>query len=328
MLRIASRSSRLAQAQTALFAKALWHHHPQLKATSHITTITSPTPPPTSRATLSRKDIFTRALDRALLARRIDCAVHSLKDLPAQLADGLVIACFLPRTEARDALVMATRARDKIKIKNLKELPPDTTLATSSLRRCAFIRMTAPSIRLVPMRGDIDTRLDKLHSTPTIDGLILAAAGLQRIGQEHAITLLLPPEVMLPAPGQGTLAVVCRQDDTRCLDTLMPLNDPNSRLCALAERATVRALGADCHAPVAAYATIDATTLTLQATLADPDGKRSWTMTGAADKEQAEELGCHIGTNLREQAGRDFCQKYLTPPTPPRPPAPPRPVKS
>ena len=305
MLRIASRSSRLAQAQTALFARVLWHAHPHLKDSCQITTLKSSTPSPHQQRV---KDSFTRALDEALLAKHIDCAVHSLKDLPATLAKGLVIACFLPRTEARDALVM----QNPSPIKTLRDLPDGTTIATSSLRRQAHLRMHAPHVNIVPMRGDIDTRLDKLHSESRIDGLVLAAAGLQRIGREQDITLILETDVMLPAPGQGMLACVCRDDDTQCLKTLARLDDANSRLCATAERAAVRALGADCGAPVAAYAHIDGQSLNLRAFIADPQGQHVWSMNGNATHDQAQELGQRIGTILREQAGHEFCKQYLT----------------
>ncbi|MGH3136651.1 MAG: hydroxymethylbilane synthase [Gaiellaceae bacterium] len=194
------------------------------------------------------KGLFTLELERALLDGEIDVAVHSLKDLPTEDAPGVVIAAVCVREDPRDCLV----ARDGL---TLAEFPPGTVVGTSSLRREAQLRALRPALEIRSIRGNVDTRVDKVRRGE-YDAAVLAAAGVRRLGVEEVVTEWLEPETMLPAPGQGALAVQCRADDERVLELLAAMDDLASRVTTTAERTFLRELGGGCAAPVAAHAEV------------------------------------------------------------------------
>lgn len=213
--------------------------------------------------------LFTRQIDEAMLAGRIDLAVHSLKDLPTVLADGLTLAAVSERQDPSDALV----GRGPIR---WSELPRHATVATSSLRRKAQLLHARPDLRVTDLRGNVDTRLRKLDATEDWSAILLAAAGLIRLGLGHRIGERLPPEVMLPAPGQGALAVTARTDDARAIEAAR--NAVHHRPTALvvgAERAFLRRMEGGCQVPVAARAVLEAdATLRLHGRVIALDGSR------------------------------------------------------
>jgi len=321
LLRIASRRSLLARAQTRLFLERLYSQQPHMQGRCTVTTMRSTLSPSMPKAR------FTKTLNDAVIAHSIDCAVHSLKDMPARLEPPLVIACFLPREDASDALLMAPpmHARLKGTIPRLRDIrpffPPSTPirLGTSSLRRKAQLQHVLPHSTILPITGNIDSRLRHLTGQgEPIDGIILATAGLKRLRMDHHITLPIAKDDMLPAAGQGILAVVCRHDDkdTRCL--LAPLNDEESSLCAQTEFAVLRGVGASCHAPIGVHATItrqhkERAMLCVRAFLGDETGALSWQLDGTcpATLSDGQRLGHHIGTQLRQTAGKTFAQRYL-----------------
>jgi len=194
------------------------------------------------------KGLFTLELERALLDGEIDVAVHSLKDLPTEDAPGVVIGAVCLRGDARDCLV----AREGL---TLAELPRGSVVGTSSLRREAQLRAQRPDLEIRSIRGNVDTRVDKVRRGE-YDAAVLAAAGIRRLGLEDVVTEWLEPATMLPAPGQGALAVQCRSDDQRALELLAAINDPASRVATAAERTFLRELGGGCAAPVAAHAEV------------------------------------------------------------------------
>jgi hydroxymethylbilane synthase len=191
--------------------------------------------------------VFVSALRDALLAGDIDLAVHSFKDLPTTPADGLVLPAVPERADPRDALVSATGA-------TLAELPAGSRIGTGALRRIAQLLAYRSDLTCVPIRGNVDTRLRKV-SSGELDAVVLAAAGVDRLGRAAELTELLDPEVVLPAPAQGALAVECRAADTALVAELAALDHPATRAAVVAERALLRRLEAGCSAPVAAYAT-------------------------------------------------------------------------
>jgi len=221
-----------------------------------------------SRAQLTQiggTGVFVSALREALLGGEVDLAVHSLKDLPTGPAAGIALAAVPPRDDPRDALV----ARDGAK---LADLPPGARIGTGSPRRAAQLLGLRADLRCVPIRGNAGTRLAKV-SEGELDAVVLAYAGLARIGHVGAITQVFEPDEMLPAPGQGALAVECREDDAELADLLQAVTDEASVAAVTAERSLLEALEAGCHAPVGAYAVL-AGTLRMQAAVMSLDGSR------------------------------------------------------
>ncbi|MBI2491403.1 MAG: hydroxymethylbilane synthase [Candidatus Rokubacteria bacterium] len=232
---------------------------------------------------LGGKGLFVREIEQALLAGVVDCAVHSLKDLPAEIPAGLALAAFPPREDPGDVLV--TREGG-----GLAELPPRAVVGTSSPRRRALALSLRPDLVVEPIRGNVDTRLAKL-ARGGFDGVIVAAAGLDRLGLRPAHACRLDPEVFVPAVGQGILALEARAADGRVRGLLERLDDPTTRACALAERAYLARLGASCNSPMAAHATLRGADLRLAGLVASEDGRRVVRGALAGPRGEAERLG-------------------------------------
>ncbi|MBB5711166.1 hydroxymethylbilane synthase [Sphingomonas xinjiangensis] len=212
-------------------------------------------------AEIGGKALWTKELDRALLAGDIDCAVHSMKDVETFRPDMIAIAATLHRADVRDRLIGAD---------SIESLRQNAVIGTSSPRRAAQLRKIRPDLQIVLFRGNVETRLAKL-AAGEVDATLLAAAGLARLGRDDVGTAI-PINVMLPAPAQGIIGVECRADDAHSLAMLKAIDDPQTHACADAERAFLAALKADCHSPVAALATLEGGILTLRAELLSQDG--------------------------------------------------------
>jgi hydroxymethylbilane synthase len=216
-------------------------------------------------AKIGGKGLFTKEIDEALLDGRIDIAVHSLKDVPFQLPEGIDLAAVPEREDGRDAFISNGP--------KLRELTTGATIGTSSLRRQVQLRHHYPALNLAVLRGNVDTRLRKL-SEGQFDAIVLAVAGLKRLGHEARITEILTEDIMLPAVAQGALGIVCRAGDRKTRELLITLEDPVTRLCVTAERSLLRALGGSCQVPVAGKAVMVKNRLQIQALIASLDGKR------------------------------------------------------
>ncbi len=218
------------------------------------------------------KGLFVKEIEQSLLDRRTDLAVHSMKDVPSELQDGLVIGAVPKRVDPRDVLI----SREG---RTLDELPPGALVGTSSLRRAAQLRAYRPDLRIESVRGNIDTRLRKLQEG-NFDAIVLAAAGLERVDWQGAVSQYLPVEISLPAVGQGALAIECRADDEELLALLARLDDSQTRLAVSAERAFLRRLQGGCQVPLGAYATLAGTAadgrplIRLTGFVGSPDGRR------------------------------------------------------
>jgi hydroxymethylbilane synthase len=234
------------------------------------------------------KGVFTAELETALRSGEIDLAVHSLKDLPVDNAAGLCIGAVSQRADARDVLVSANG-------KTLSQLPLGARVGTSSLRRQAQIKAARPDLNILPLRGNVDTRLRKALQGD-YDAIILAAAGMERLDLGPHITQYLPLEVMLPAPGQGALAIQCRADDSELLKLLQPLHDLITARAVTAERAFLSGLGGGCSAPVAAYAKDDGSLIAITGLVASTDGQRVIRVSASGEDPQA------LGQDLAQQA--------------------------
>jgi hydroxymethylbilane synthase len=216
-------------------------------------------------AKIGGKGLFTKELDEALLDKRIDLAVHSLKDVPFQLPDGIDFGAIPEREDPRDAFISPGP--------KLQDLPQQAKVGTSSLRRQVQLRHRFPSLNLLTLRGNVDTRLRKLDAGE-FDGIILAAAGLKRLGHENRITQFLEDDTMISAVGQGALGIVCRSNDTETRQLLSVLDHSSTRTAVTAERGLLRALGGSCQVPVAGRARLEAGRLVIKGLIASLDGTR------------------------------------------------------
>jgi hydroxymethylbilane synthase len=251
----ATRPSALARWQTQWVVNALKSIYPDLECEEKIITTQGDKILDRPLPEIGGKGLFTQELENELLSGAVHCAVHSLKDLPVENPAGLTIGCIPARAEVRDALISKNGY-------TLATLPIGATVGTSSLRRAAQLLSQRPDLRTEPLRGNVDTRVRKALDGQ-YDAIILAGAGLTRLGLEKHVTEWLSLEQMLPAPGQGALAVQCRADDHETLSMLAALEDPSTRKSVTAERAFLSGLGGGCAVPVAAYATVESAALTL-----------------------------------------------------------------
>jgi hydroxymethylbilane synthase len=240
-------------------------------------------------AKIGGKGLFTKEIDEALLDGRIDLAVHSLKDVPFQLPDGIDFAAIPEREDPRDAFISNGP--------RLEELPFEATVGTSSLRRQVQLRHRFPSLKLVSLRGNVDTRLRKLAARE-FDGIILAAAGLKRLGYEDRITQFLDEDVMISAVGQGALGIVCRATDDSTRNLVQVLDHSPSRTAVTAERGLLRALGGSCQIPVAGKANVQGQRLTIKGLIASLDGTRVIAEELSGSAERPTDLGLELGQKL------------------------------
>jgi hydroxymethylbilane synthase len=294
-LRLGSRRSPMALAQSRQVAGMITERTGRQVEIVGVTTLGD-----VSRAQLTQiggTGVFVSALREALLSGQVDLAVHSLKDLPTGPAAGIVLAAVPPRDDPRDALV----ARDGAK---LADLPPGATIGTGSPRRAAQLLGLRADLRCVPIRGNANTRAGKVDDGE-LDGVVLAYAGLARIGLVSAITQVFEPEEMLPAPGQGALAVECRADERELAALLEAVTDPASRAAVTAERSLLEALEAGCSAPVGAYAA-GLEQLRMQAAVISPDGSRVLRARGAAPGADAGQLGRVLAAELLRSGAGDL----------------------
>jgi hydroxymethylbilane synthase len=292
---LATRRSALALAQSRAFARALEAATPGLVVEElHVVTAGDRIQDrPLSE--VGGKGLFVKEIEEALLDGRAQLAVHSFKDVPAELAPGLAIACVPEREDPRDVFISRNGAP-------LAELPPGARVGTSSLRRAVALRMQNPGLLVLPLRGNVDTRLRKLEEGQ-VDAVILAYAGLRRLGLEGRVTEVLAPEVMLPAIGQGALAIECRAGDEETGALLAPLHDEATALRVAAERGVLISVGGDCKTPVAAHAMREGDGMMwLRGMLADENGGRvrrgerrfRWPASAA----EADDAGRQLGAQL------------------------------
>ena len=287
-LTFATRPSALARWQTDYVARLLREAHPHLDIRIEVIVTQGDRILDKPLPSIGGKGLFTAELERALRDGRVDAAVHSLKDLPVEDAPGLTIGLTPPRADVRDVLICPAG-------QTLDALPAGAVVGTSSPRRQAQLLAYRPDLTVKPIRGNVDTRIRKAREGQ-YDAIVLAAAGVTRLGLEDAITQYLPLDVMLPAPGQGVLGVQCRVDDERTLALLAAVEDPTARAAAQAERAFLAGLGGGCSIPVAAYARPVDGGLHLTGLVASPDGRRTLRVEGTGDNPLA------LGRALAEEA--------------------------
>lgn len=308
--RVGTRRSQLATTQTGHVVKALQDLHPGLAVDIVEILTKGDRIQDVALSKVGGKGLFISELEEALLQGRVDFAVHSLKDVPAELAPGLVIGAVPRREDPHDLLI----TREGYTITTLPERP---RIGTSSLRRSAQILRLRPDAQIEPLRGNIDTRLRRLQDQAQLDGIVLAAAGLMRMGwwaPDHATTLpsglgavLLTEQELIPAVGQGALCIECRATDEELLSLLQGLHDREADATTRAERAFLKAVGGSCQVPVAGYATMASAPsgngrVVLRGWIGSPDGQQM--SSGAQSGEDPERLGRELGEHLLATGGR------------------------
>lgn len=291
-IRLGTRGSALALAQARWVADQLAADWPGLIVDVRIITTAGDRSQTTNTplAAIGGQGVFVKEIEQALLLDEIDLAVHSLKDMATRLEPGLVLAAVPPREDARDVLI----SRHGLP---LATLPPAPRIGTSSVRRAAQVRAARPDAVIVNLRGNLDTRLRKAM-TDEYDAIVLAAAGLHRLGRAAEITTYLPLDEFIPMVGQAALGLEIRATDTALATWLQPLDDPATHAAVRAERAYLAALGSGCSAPVAAHATIAGDTLTLAAMLSTADGTRIARDRLAGSAREAEAIGRALAMRL------------------------------
>lgn len=295
----ATRRSALALAQCRAFVGQLKEASSDLELVEEQVVTTGDKIQDRPLSEVGGKGLFVKEIEEALLSRRADLAVHSIKDVPATLPDGLVIACVPIREDARDVLVAPRHGL-------FADLPRGAKVGTSSLRRAVCLKAARPDLEIVPMRGNVDTRLRKVDEG-VCDAIVLARAGLVRLGLEHRTTAILEPEMSLPAVGQGALGIECRTDDTVTLGVLAALHHATTSRCVAAERGVMVALEGDCKTPLGAYAEKlpqgDGFEMRLRAFVSSPDGtnlrskeeRRAW----PESDDEARAFGLALGHALK-----------------------------
>lgn len=301
ILRLGTRSSPLALWQAHHVRDALVTRSPELRVeivpirTTGDQKIEEPLP------SIGVKGLFTREIETALVENQIDLAVHSLKDLPTATPEGLQISAILKRTHGGDALI----SKNKI---TLAEMPPEAIIATGSLRRRAQLLHFRPDFQIVNIRGNVNTRLEKFYRNDW-HGMILAEAGIIRLERETDLTERIPFTLMLPAPGQGALAVETRKDDPNIESWITPLDDKPTALSVCAERGFLKRLEGGCQIPIAARAELRDHRLILYGLLADLDGRHLIRSKMEGSPEDAENIGIRLAEHLLQQGGSEILEE-------------------
>jgi hydroxymethylbilane synthase len=289
-LRIGTRGSKLALVQSEWVKKEVQSRYPELRV--ELVKIRTKgdkiTDAPLSK--VGGKGLFVKEIEEALLKREVDLAVHSLKDVPAELQKGLQLSVYPKREDPRDALVSSLFSK-------VEDLPQGASVGTSSLRRSAQLLHMRPDLRIVPLRGNVDTRLRKLDSGE-LQAIVLAAAGLHRLGLSDRITTLLSPDSVLPAIGQGVLGLEVREDDERTQNLISFLNDLETELAAKAERAFLKELEGGCQVPLAGYARVEKGRLVLDGMVAELDGSVILKRKLSGERDKPEDLGLALARQL------------------------------
>ncbi len=299
VLTVVTRRGELAVTQTQTVIATLQEKHPGLEV--RINEILSAGDRDRRTALWDLKDtgFFTSHLEEALLAGEADFAVHSFKDLPTQEREGLVVTAIYNRRWPEDCLLA------KQPVDSLDRLPKSARVGTSSLRRAAQLRHLRPDLELVPLRGNVQTRINKLQ-TPDLDAIILARAGLERLGLAGLISLVFDPKQFIPAPAQGALAIQTRSNDRETVEIVRSIDDELARALVLAERQVLVTMKCGCHAPVGAYAEHNNGGIELHAFISNTDGRNMIKKHGRGPASEAVSLGERVAVTLLDAGGRDI----------------------
>jgi len=297
-LRIGTRASKLARTQAEMLAMALKRVNPMLNTELVPMTTAGDREVHKDLTDWGYKGLFTKELEDALLAGTVDIAVHSMKDMPSILPDGLMIGAMLPRADVRDAWVSLEYA-------SLDDVPEGATIGTSSARRAAQLLHKRPDINIVPFRGNVETRLKKLEEK-VASATFLASAGLTRLGLTQHIRGYISPEVFLPAVAQGAIGIECKTNRVDLRAMLALIDDSPTSICVNAERAMLHVLDGSCRTPIAGLATLENKTMTIRGEVLSLDGKIRHAHQLVGDASEGTALGEALGRQLRQMAGEEL----------------------
>ena len=303
-LKIGTRGSKLALWQANWVKSALEVKHPFLSIELETITTKGDKILDVPLAKVGGKGLFVKEIEEALLDGRIDLAVHSMKDMPGEIPKGLCIGAIPQREIPQDVLISSSKKR-------LSKLGPGARIGTSSLRRRAQLLHARPDLVILPLRGNLDTRLKKLD-TENLDAIILAAAGVKRLGLENRITEYLDENIMLPAVGQGALCIEVRQNDPLVEPIVASLEHPQTRAIVLGERAFLNRLEGGCQVPIAAYGKIDKNIFTLAGLVATVDGKTLIKETLAGSGDSSEKIGTELADRLIDMGAMNIIDNLKT----------------
>ena len=300
-VRVGTRGSRLAIAQTEIALAALRKVHPHVRF-EVIAISTKGDVDNRPLFTLDEKGIFEKEVNEAVKQGKVDFAVHSLKDVPSDLSDDLSVACIPKRASPNDVLVTDNGQK-------LKDLAPCSVVGTSSLRRAVQLAKTRVDLNVRPIRGNVETRVKKVISGE-YDAAVLAEAGLSRLGMKDVIVQRFSIRDFVPAPGQGAIAIVCRSDDAALADMLQQIEDRHSRIAVLAERALIRKVEGGCRFPIGAVAITNEDKITLYASVFSADGKQSIHIKKSGRATKPEQLGSSVANMLVKQGAMDLAEGW------------------
>ncbi|MBN2181928.1 MAG: hydroxymethylbilane synthase [Sedimentisphaerales bacterium] len=301
-IRIASRASKLALVQTDIVRKLLEDLHPDIRCSIVRITTQGDRDKSDFLYQAESRGLFTSEVENALLDGRADLAVHSFKDLPTLAREALVIAAVPKRESPADAVV----AREKIN--SLEDLPPGVTIGTSSLRRIAQLKLFRNDINCIPLRGNVETRVRKV-TEGKVDAIVIACAGLNRLGLAEKISVVLPPKEFIPAPAQGALAVQIRADDEELASLVSKIDDTNSRIAVEIERCVLETVHGGCSIPLGVYSRIYGDTITIDAILCDLDGKNYVKRSVASFITEAKSSARDLARRLLTEGGEQILEK-------------------
>ena len=299
-LKIGTRGSPLALWQASFVKSQIEAFSPELNIEIEIIKTSGDKLIDTPLSEIGGKGVFIKEIDEALILKKVDIAVHSLKDVPSILPSSLQIGAYIKRQDPSDVLV----SKNGLKI---DELSDGSKIGTGSLRRKSQILGLYPHLDIVPIRGNVDTRVNKLN-TENLDGVVLAAAGLVRMGLEDKISQYFDPDFIVPAPCQGVISVHCRKDDTRIVDLLSEINDTTSEVSSNLERSFLNTIGADCNVPAACYAKIEDNTVVGNALISDIDGKTIIRNKIKGRVDDSFTLGAKLATEILDNGGLDILE--------------------
>lgn len=305
-IRIASRKSQLALVQTYWVQQQLQKHFPDREFAVETMSTQGDKILDVALSKIGDKGLFTKELEVGMLNHTADLAVHSLKDLPTKLPEGLMLGCVTERVDPADALVVHEKNKDK----QIDTLPEGAIVGTSSLRRLAQLRYHFPHLEFKDIRGNLNTRLAKLDAGE-YDAIILAVAGLERLGMGDRIQQVIPSEISLHAVGQGALGIECREGDTEILEFLKVIEHEPSKQRALAEREFLRRLEGGCQVPIGVNTSIEGDTLTLTGMVASLDGQRLIRDSVSGSVSDPEALGRDLAERLKEQGAKEILDEIF-----------------
>ena len=319
-IRLGTRGSPLARAQTDLTCAALKKAHPSINVEIKVIKTSGDWKPEHGEKRLSEveggKGLFAKEIQKALLAGEVDAAVHSMKDMDSHSPDGLVIKHMLPREDVRDAFLLNKRINlaDNSQFKNdpYSALKEGAVVGAASVRRTAMLKHVRPDVSVVPIRGNVQTRIEKLRGEDTtfgIDATFLALAGLKRLGLEEEVDIVLDPEFMLPAAGQGAVGIETRVEDNEVSALFDAISDRETVLCVSAERPALKVLDGSCHTPIGAYAQLEGDKMWLRLCVAALDGSEMFSdeVSGTVGSvEDANVLGRDLATELKKRVPQEI----------------------